>query len=128
MSPLNEGVASSRPDLKPRTHTVPGLSSFTGVTVNDHTRDPRLTRDLAAHAAGVKPDTVKKWTTRGWVDPATGQRRFLEVAARDWRGHPLYRYADVMAAEQATRRRGRQRDKAKWDALNVNSNGMARAG
>lgn len=87
-----------------------------------------LTRDLAALAAGVKPSAVAMWASRGWVDPATGERRKLEPASRDWRGRPLYRYGDVMAAEQATRRRGRQRDKVKWQALNVNSSGMAHTG
>jgi hypothetical protein len=86
-----------------------------------------LNRDLAAYAAGVKPSAVAMWASRGWVNPATGQRRFLEVADRDWRGRPLYRYLDVMAAEQATRRRGRPRDKAKWTDLDINSAGMAQA-
>ncbi len=98
---------------------VVGLSSFPGVTVDD--QPVLLPRDIAAHAAGVQPDTVKKWTTRGWVDPDTGQRRFLKVADRDWRGNPLYDYPDVMAAEKATRRRGRKRGPQHWAALNVKS-------
>jgi hypothetical protein len=32
-----------------------------------------------------------------------------------------------MAAEQATRRRGRKRDKQHWTALDLNSGGMAHA-
>lgn len=94
--------------------------------MDDPTRQPRLTRDLAAHAAGVKVSTVAMWASRGWVDPNTQERRVLEVAGRDWRGRPLFRYADVMAAEQATRRRGRQRDKAKefWASLDINSAGL----
>lgn len=111
----------------PLTPVVAGSSSFPGVTVDDASTEPRLTRDLAAHAAGVTASTVAMWASRGWVDPITGERRKLEVAARDWRGRPLFRYADVMAAEQATRRRGRQRDKDKWRALNINSSGMAHA-
>jgi hypothetical protein len=95
-----------------------------GVTVNEL---PTLTRDLAAHAAGVKPDTVTMWASRGYVCPQTGERRWLAVAERDWRGRPLYAYADVMAAERATRRRGRRRD-GQWVALDVNSSGMRRAG
>lgn len=108
----------------PFTLVVAGSSSFTGVTVNDHPDDARLTRDLAAHAADVKPSTVAMWASRGWVDPVTGERRKLEVAARDWRGRPLFRYTDVMAAEQATRRRGRKRDKQTWAALDINSAGF----
>ncbi len=93
-------------------------------------RDPDnvlLTRDVAAHAAGVKLSAITMWASRGWVDPATGERRKLEVVKRDWRGRALFRYADVMAAEQATRRRGRKRDKQHWAALDANSNGMAHA-
>lgn len=89
--------------------------------------DVLLTRDIAAHAAGVKPSSITMWTSRGWLDPVTGQRRKLDVVRHDWRGRALFRYTDVMLAEQATRRRGRKRDKAKWDALNVNSSGMAHA-
>lgn len=89
--------------------------------------DARLTRDLAAYAAGVKTSAVAMWVSRGWVDPTTGERRKLEVAARDWRGRPLFRYADVMAAEQATRRRGRKRDTQHWTELDMNSGGMQHA-
>lgn len=94
--------------------------------MNDR-REPLLTRDLAAHAANVSGSTVAMWASRGWTDPSSGERRILEVDSRDWRGRPLYRYADVMAAEKATRRRGRKRDKAKWAALDINSAGMLQA-
>jgi hypothetical protein len=90
----------------------------------DDKPQPLLPRDLAAHAAGVKGSTVAMWASRGWSDPDDGERRTLEVAGRDWRGRPLYRYADVMAAEQATRRRGRKRDRQHWTALDVNSAGF----
>ena len=89
--------------------------------------DALLTRDLAAHAAQVKPSSVAMWASRGWVDPGTGERRKLEPADRDWRGRPLYRYGDVMAAESATRRRGRSRTGPSWTALDVNSSGMGYA-
>ncbi len=107
---------------KPRSTTqVPGLFACPAeVFVGDHL----MHRDLAAHAAKVTPSTVAMWASRGWKDPATGERRKLEVADRDWRGRPLYRYLDVMRAEQQTRRRGRQRDTAKWAELDVNSSGM----
>lgn len=87
-----------------------------------------ITRDVAAFAAGVKTSAVTMWTSRGWVDPVTGERRKLAIADRDWRGRALFRYCDVMAAEQATRRRGRKRDAQHWTDLNDNSSGMAHAG
>lgn len=127
MSPLTKAATCLVHDYEPRAHPATGLFSFTGVTVNEHTTEPRLTRELAAHAAGVQPDTVKKWTTRGWIDKDSGERRYLEVAKRDWRGRPLYRFADVMAAERATRPVNRKTDKRHWAALNANSAGMGAA-
>jgi hypothetical protein len=97
------------------------------VTVDDTSPPPLLHRDLAAYAAGVKPSTVAMWASRGWVDPDSGERRRLEPAGRDWRGRPLYAYADVMAAERGTRRRGRRRDPRHWDDLDTNSSGMLHA-
>ena len=94
-----------------------------GVPVNG---DALLRKDVAAHAAGVSVSTVAMWASRGWTDPDTGQLHNLQVADRDWRGRPLYRYADVMAAEKATRRRGRRRGAA-WAVLDVNSAGMPAA-
>jgi hypothetical protein len=86
--------------------------------------DALIDRDTAAYAAKVKPSAVAMWVSRGWRDPTTGERRKLEASGRNWRGGHLYRYGDVMAAELATRRKGRPRD---WAALNANSSGMARA-
>lgn len=86
--------------------------------------DVLIDRDTAAFVAKVKPSAVTSWASRGWIDPGTGERRKLEAQGRDWQGRHLYRHGDVLAAEQATRRRGRRRD---WAALNVNSSGMARA-
>ena len=83
-----------------------------------------IDRDTAAYAAKVKPSAIGMWVSRGWKDPDTGERRKLERRGTDWQGRHLYRYGDVMAAERATRRRGRQRD---WSVLNLNS-GMAHAG
>lgn len=88
------------------------------------TPQPLLTRDLAAHAAGVSGSTVAMWASRGWADPTTGEHLVLKVAGRDWRKRPLYRYADVMAAERATRRRGRRRGTQAWAALDHNSSGL----
>ena len=95
--------------------------------MSDNTPEPRLSRELAAHAAGVKVSTIAMWVSRGWADPATGERHTLEVAARDWRGRPLFRYADVMAAEKATRRRGRKRDRDKQQQFDPDSSAMAYA-
>jgi hypothetical protein len=92
--------------------------------VNDAAQ-PLLTRDLAAHAAGVSGSAVAMWASRGWTDPCTGEHHVLEVADRDWRKRPLYRYADVMAAERATRRRGRRRGTQHWVSLDRNSAGLS---
>ncbi len=86
--------------------------------------DALIDRDTAAFAAKVTPSAVAMWVSRGWTDPRTGERRKLEAKGRDWQGRHLYRYGDVMAAEQATRRRGRRRD---WSTLDANSSGMAHA-
>ncbi len=89
---------------------VAGHSLFPGVTMTPH-YDAHINRADAAHAARVDPNVITLWTRQGWKDPDTGQRRYLEVAARDWRGRPQYRYGDIMAAEAATRasKRGRPR-------------------
>lgn len=120
---LSRAQAQVKPRFSPR---LAGLSSRLGVPMTDPAR-ALITRDVAAHAAGVKTSAITMWTSRGWKDPATGEHHTLAIAGRDWRGRALFRYADVMAAEQATRRRGRQRDKAKWSTLNGNSSGMAHA-
>ncbi|MEU4558546.1 hypothetical protein AB0F72_09150 [Actinoplanes sp. NPDC023936] len=73
--------------------------------------DAHLSRQDAAHAAQVDPHVISLWASQGWRDPATGERRRLDVVHRDWRGRPYYRYGDVVAAEAATRqnKRGRPR-------------------
>ncbi len=72
--------------------------------------DPRDARPLstaaAAAAAHVAEHVIRTWRTRGWLAP-DGQRRYLPIAARDERGHPLHRWTDVMAAERETRRSGK---------------------
>jgi hypothetical protein len=80
--------------------------------------DALIDRETAAHVAKVSRSTVAMWVSRGWVDPTTGERRHLEVAGQDWAGRHLYRYGDVLAVEQATRRTGRRRD---WTAANHNN-------
>ncbi len=86
--------------------------------------DALVDRDTAAWAAKVKPLSISSWVSRGWKDPDSGERKFLERRGVDHQGRHLYRYGDVMAAEKATRRRGRPRD---WVALNLNSAGMPHA-
>ncbi|WP_045740882.1 hypothetical protein [Actinoplanes rectilineatus] len=71
--------------------------------------DALIDRDTAAHAARVSPSSITSWVSRGWRDPDTGDRHKLERRGTDPWGRHLYRYGDVMAAERATRRRGRTR-------------------
>jgi hypothetical protein len=92
--------------------------------------DAQISRQDAAHLARVDPQVISMWAYQGWVDPATGERRKLEVVARDWRKRPFYRYGDVMDAEAATRtsrsgrpRRDREMPRA-WAVLDLNSTGM----
>lgn len=96
--------------LVPFTFPVAGPSPFLGVYVPS-AMDARVSRQDAAHLAGVDPQVISMWAYTGWKDPSTGERRRLEVVDRDWRKRPLYRYGDVMAAEKATRRspKGRPR-------------------
>lgn len=59
--------------------------------------DPLLTTAEAAHAARRSPAAVRKWA----------QRQLLQAADLDFRGRPLYRYSDVLAAERTARNRDR---------------------
>ncbi len=92
--------------------------------------DAHLSRQDAAHAARVDPQVISMWAYQGWIDPATGERRKLQVIARDWRNRPFYRYGDVLAAEAATRtsskgrRRRPQPAPKSWAALDLNSADM----
>lgn len=77
------------------------------------TRDDGLIdRDQAAELAHVTPDAISVWATRGYTEETTGEdgqktrvRRKLPVALYEGR-KPLYRPADVIRAERATRKRG----------------------
>lgn len=50
------------------------------------------TADASCHA-GVRVATIRKWVQRGHLD----------VAMRDGRGRPFFRWIDVAKAEHATR-------------------------
>lgn len=63
--------------------------------------DERLTTAEAAQAVNVNPHTVRKWRSRGYLDPQ-GEHRRLPVIDYDEQGNPRHRYADVRAAEIAT--------------------------
>jgi DNA-binding transcriptional MerR regulator len=52
-------------------------------------------RFLTGSAATVTPAAVRKWASRGHLDPA----------GLDDQGHPLYALADIARAEKATRGR-----------------------
>jgi DNA-binding transcriptional MerR regulator len=52
-------------------------------------------RLLSAGAAAVTPATIRKWRSRGHLQPC----------GLDNHGHPLYAHADVARAELATRGR-----------------------
>jgi hypothetical protein len=74
------------------------------------TRDDGLIdRDQAAALAGVTPDAVTMWATRGYVATLGGEkvRMHLPVARREGR-KPLYDPVEVQKAEYATRKRGRR--------------------
>lgn len=94
------------------TTPVAGFSSYPGVTMPAR-YDAHISRRDAAHLARVDPHVISLWATQGWKDPDTGERRRLDVADRDWRGRPLYRYSDVVAAEAATRNSARGRPRTR---------------
>jgi hypothetical protein len=56
--------------------------------------DALLTGAQAARAVGVYRQLIRRWAQLGR----------LTAAAKGPRGEPLYRYRDVLRAEQATRR------------------------
>jgi hypothetical protein len=52
-----------------------------------------MTTATASYCTGVTVAAIRKWVQRG----------HLEVAARDYRGRPLFRWIDVVRAERSTR-------------------------
>lgn len=75
--------------------------------------DGLIDREQAAELCRTTPDAISLWSTRGYIEETVidgekvRQRRYLE-AIPDGRRR-LYRVADVLRAEKATRRRGRRR-------------------
>ncbi|HEX5268912.1 MAG TPA: hypothetical protein VFW33_00430 [Gemmataceae bacterium] len=69
--------------------------------------DGLIDRDQAAELAGVTPDAVTIWATRGYWTRDRSQHLVLPVAKREGR-KPLYDPVEVQKAEWHTRRRGRR--------------------
>lgn len=83
------------------------------------TADPnaKLTARELATALGVSPQLVNRWHTDGYLN-RDGERVFLPLADRDWRGHRRFRYLDGAKAEAATRRSPKSFRKLRdWAAL-----------
>jgi len=69
--------------------------------------DGLVDRDQAAELAGVGPNAVTLWATRGYKTRDGKQRMFLPVALREGR-KPLYDPVEIQKAEWHTRVRGRR--------------------
>lgn len=83
------------------------------------TADPnaKLTAAELAAALGVSPQLVNRWHTDGYLN-RDGDRVFLPLADRNWRGHRRFRYIDGAKAEAATRRSPKSYRKPRdWAAL-----------
>ena len=65
--------------------------------------DALITAIDAAHRFHTSIPVILMWRNRGWTD-ADGEHHHLEVATRDERGRPLYRWSDLLVAERGTRR------------------------
>jgi hypothetical protein len=66
--------------------------------VHDDITTKLMTNAEASYHAGVGVEAIRQWVKRG----------HLEVAARDMRGRPLYRWIDVAKAEHKTRKHARR--------------------
>jgi len=69
--------------------------------------DGLIDRDQLAELAGVSPDAVTLWSTRGYMSRDGKTRYWLPVAKREGR-HPLYEVTEGQKAEWHTRVRGRR--------------------
>lgn len=68
----------------------------------DPANDRLLPAATAAAAVGVSPTLLLRWRDKGWLDPATGQRKFLPVADETPTGRKRYRLGDVRQADRET--------------------------
>lgn len=66
-----------------------------------HDLDDLVDTRTAAEQCHVEPATVRKWKSRGLIEPS----------GLDSYGNPMYRLIDVLRAEQKTRHRGQNRRK-----------------
>lgn len=62
------------------------------------TLEELITTTRAAQLAGVSVAAISNWKDRGWLQPA----------AEDVRGRPLYKFIDVARAERMTRDKARR--------------------
>jgi hypothetical protein len=69
-------------------------------------RSAWVSRGQASYLTGVSADAIGKWNARGWVDPATGQRRRL-TTRRLANGRLQYRLGDIQDAERDTHLSGK---------------------
>lgn len=60
----------------------------------------------AAELAGVTVEAIRKWRSRGYID-RDGQRRYLQVRARDAQDWPLFEAGEVLAIAATIRSRPR---------------------
>lgn len=77
-----------------------GLSVCLEVTVPDH--NALVSASVAAEQLRVSIAVVCMWRNKGWIDPESGERRYLEIAGKDGRSK-LYRWGDLLIAERDTR-------------------------
>lgn len=85
----------------------------------DPSDDRLLPAATAAKAVSVSPTLLLRWRDKGWIDPDTGERRYLPVADETETGRKRYRLGDVREADRATWRS----NKSHRMPLAVNSHG-----
>lgn len=66
------------------------------------TPDSLVPAAVAADRVCVRSQRLHAWRKDGWIDPETGVRHFLAVAAYTDTGRRLYRLGDVQKAERDT--------------------------
>ena len=71
-------------------------------------RDGLVTASTAADRLGISLQVIHAWRTKGWLNPATGERIRLQDRGRRGRSR-LYRWGDLCEAERTTRRSPKSR-------------------